>query len=125
MFFLIVSVEFDQNIKIKSDIRKSSRFLESKSHQIARSNETTDDSYSIEKQTAAISQLNRRTKLFKCKQSNKCDILASSIISSEFVYHRGFYLQIGDVVALYDLKEKEMIYFAQIRAFWTDHYGSN
>ena len=98
-----------------------------KSKQTDKTNEIKCDSDGVEERAAAAatSHINRRTKLFKSKQPDKCEILTSSIMSSDFVYHRGSYMQIGDVVALYDIDEKEMVYFAQIRAFLIDQYGSN
>lgn len=69
----------------------------------------------------------RRTKIFKSEKSQptKCQALTSTIFTSEFVFHRGFYMQVGDIVALFDTSdEKETVpYFAQIRAFLTNQYG--
>ena len=69
----------------------------------------------------------RRTKLFKSEKSPpvKGQVLMSTIFTSEFVFHRGFYMQVGDIVALFDEADEaeNTPYFAQIRAFLTDQYG--
>lgn len=69
----------------------------------------------------------RRTKVFKSENSVpvKSQVLTSTIFTSDFVFHRGFYIQVGDIVALFDVddEEEEIPYFAQIRAFLTDQYG--
>ncbi len=76
-------------------------------------------------------QKSRRTKIFKSE--NKLPVrspsLTSTIFTSEFIFHRGFYMQVGDIVALFDAEDDEeeggqsRPYFAQIRAFLTDQYG--
>lgn len=66
---------------------------------------------------------NRRNKLFKNKPPVRNEILVSKINTSDYVFHRGFYIQVGDIVALRDKDDMENIYFAQIRAFLSDQYG--
>ncbi|CAF0721092.1 unnamed protein product [Brachionus calyciflorus] len=66
---------------------------------------------------------NRRNKLFKKNRPVRNDIFVSKLNTSDYVFHRGFYIQIGDIVALRDIDEKENVYFAQIRAFLSDQYG--
>lgn len=66
---------------------------------------------------------NRRTKFFKKSEPVKREILVSKINTSEYVFHRGFYIQVGDIVALRDREDKQSIYFAQIRAFLSDQFG--
>lgn len=69
----------------------------------------------------------RRSKIFKSEKSQpvKCQVLTSTIFTSDFVFHRGFYMQVGDIVALFDVADKteNIPYFAQIRAFLTNQYG--
>ena len=69
--------------------------------------------------------VNRRTKKFKLetRAPTRHETIVSSIATSDSVYHRGFYLKIGDIVALFDIEDKETVYFAQIRAFLTDQFG--
>jgi hypothetical protein len=87
------------------------------------------DNTSLNAQHKTISPNNtrsRRSKLFKSEKSVpiKCEELISTIVTSEFLFHRGFYMQVGDIVALFDSADTERIpYFAQIRAFLTDQYG--
>ena len=50
--------------------------------------------------------------------------LVSTIATHDHVYHRGFYMKVGDIVALFDCEDKETVYFAQIRAFLVDQYGT-
>jgi hypothetical protein len=68
---------------------------------------------------------NRRTKKFKLETQAplKCETLVSKITTSDYVFHRGFYMQIGDIVALFDKDDKDTIYFAKIRAFLIDQCG--
>lgn len=123
------NAETDEANSDSKQTRKSTRSLKSKSKQANKTTETKNgsdgggDEEKPSHETSTMSIANRRTKLFKSKQPDKCEIITSSIMSSEFVYHRGFYMQIGDVVALYDIEETETIYFAQIRAFLIDQFG--
>ena len=73
----------------------------------------------------ATKEMSRRSKVFKVETPapSKCEVLVSTIHTSDFVFHRGFYMQVGDVVALFDMNDKDSVYFAQIRAFLTDQYG--
>lgn len=66
---------------------------------------------------------NRRNKLFKNKPPVRNETIVSKINTSDYVFHRGFYIQVGDIVALSDKDDLENIYFAQIRAFLSDQYG--
>ena len=65
----------------------------------------------------------RRNKLFKNKPPVRNETIVSKINTSDYVFHRGFYIQVGDIVALRDKDDLENIYFAQIRAFLSDQYG--
>ena len=78
-----------------------------------------------ESRSVDINEKSRRTRSFKeeSRPPSKCETLVSTVQTSEFVFHRGFYIQIGDIVALFDLSDKDQVYFAQIRAFLTDQYG--
>jgi hypothetical protein len=73
----------------------------------------------------SITSQNRRTKLFKRKANPiRCEAKSISRLStSDYVFHRGFYIQIGDIVAMCDENDRENIYFAQIRAFLIDETG--
>ncbi|MFN9961230.1 MAG: hypothetical protein ACK55I_49765, partial [bacterium] len=77
------------------------------------------------KHETASASVNRRTKKFKqeTRPPTRHETIISSLNMSNCVYHRGFYLKIGDIVALFDLEDKESVYFAQIRAFLMDQYG--
>ena len=72
-----------------------------------------------ESQTAG----NRRNKLFKKNPPVRNEILVSKLNTSDYVFHRGFYIQVGDIVALRDQEDSDNIYFAQIRAFLSDQFG--
>ncbi len=77
-------------------------------------------------QFSPIFQKSRRTKFFKAenKLPYKSPSLTSTIFTSDFIFHRGFYMQVGDIVALYDDEDETKIpYYAQIRAFLTDQYA--
>ncbi|RNA25665.1 GATA zinc finger domain-containing 1 [Brachionus plicatilis] len=69
------------------------------------------------------SDCSRRNKLFKSRPPVRNQIFVSKINTSDYVFHRGFYMQVGDIVALRDKDDLENIYFAQIRAFLSDQYG--
>jgi hypothetical protein len=67
---------------------------------------------------------NRRSKLFKKKNTPvRCETSVSRFCDSDYAFHRGFYITVGDIVALTDQIDKSNIYFAQIRAFMVDEYG--
>jgi len=69
--------------------------------------------------------VNRRTKKFKqeVKAPTRIETFITKPVNSDYVFHRGFFMQIGDIVALYDASNPEDFFFAQIRAFFTDQYG--
>lgn len=69
--------------------------------------------------------VNRRTKKFKqeVKAPVKIEMFITKPVNSDYVFHRGFFMQIGDIVALYDASNPDDFFFAQIRAFFTDQYG--
>lgn len=71
-------------------------------------------------------EVNRRTKKFKLetKVPSKSNTLVSKVTNNDHVFHKGLYLKIGDIVALYDIDDKETIYFGQIRGFLNDQYAS-
>jgi hypothetical protein len=69
-----------------------------------------------------ISNKSRRNNIFKRFKPKKLQVVAScSVNTSEHVFHRGFYLQIDDIVSLLD---DDGIFYAQIRGFLTDQYAS-
>jgi hypothetical protein len=96
-------------------LRKSMRTSKNK-----KNNESSNDS-----NTNIPISTNRRTKKFKLETQAplKFETLVSKITTSDYVFHRGFYMQIGDIVALFDNDDKDTIYFAKIRAFLTDQCG--
>lgn len=102
--------------------RKSNRNNNNKSNS---SKQDVKNSKKLEPIEPAVitNQTNRRSKLFKRATPVKNEILESSIVSSDYVLYKGFYYQIGDIVALFDLDDRDTIYFAQIRAFLTDQFG--
>lgn len=120
----------------KTTLRKSSRFAKTlnnnstKQHQ-QQNNKTKKQSKQIineenDSDNTSDGSSSRRNKLFKNqnRRPNKNEACTlHTVVTSDFVFHRGVYMQIGDVVALYDLTETDTIYFAQIRAFITDQYG--
>ena len=67
----------------------------------------------------------RRTQVFKknTPPPSKSELLTATICTTEYVFHRGFYMQVGDIVALFDEEEHDQVYFAQIRAFMIDQFG--
>jgi hypothetical protein len=72
-------------------------------------------------------EVNRRTKKFKLETKvplKSADTLVSKVASSDCVLHKGLYLKIGDIVALYDIEDRETIYFGQIRGFLSDQYAN-
>ena len=108
-------------------VRKSARVTKSKFAEINLNNNNTYSQNSNEsKKTPKIEQsVNRRTKKFKqeTRPPTRHETIISNLNMSNSVYHRGYYLKIGDIVALFDLEDKETVFFAQIRAFLTDQYG--
>ena len=69
---------------------------------------------------------NRRSKFFKKKAKPPVKLCETSVLrltNSEYVFHRGVYMQMGDIVALLDKVDNTNIYFAQIRAFMVDECG--
>lgn len=118
-----------------SVLRKSSRSttLKKKANDTIKEeeNDSSEGKYTENNKTSqanGVSQqstTNRRTKKFKLETAAplKCETLVSRVVTSDYVFHRGFYLQIGDIVALFDKEDTETIYFAKIRAFLTDQCG--
>lgn len=104
----------------QKNTRKSTRFLKTKPNLKTKKSEQKEPSKSEQDQA----HINRRSKLFKKNPPIRHETIESTILTSEYVIHRGFYMQIGDIVALFDVIDKDMIYFAQIRAFLTDQFGA-
>lgn len=99
----------------------------------------------VETNKSNAANINRRTKLFKNRRVNpprryeSTAPLVHKIYTQEYAFHRGFFLKIGDIVALRGicndtntmrkndsddgLAAAANIYFAQIRAFMCDQYG--
>ena len=67
----------------------------------------------------------RQNKLFRSERTIPINnqALRASIVKSDFLFHRGVYMQVGDIVALFDYSSGDFPYFAQVRAFLTDQYG--
>ena len=107
-----------------SVVRKSARVTKSKFAEINNNNTNSNDSNS-KKIVKVEPAVNRRTKKFKqeTRPPHRHETIISSLNMSNSVYHRGYYLKIGDIVALFDFEDKDTVYFAQIRAFLTDQYG--
>jgi hypothetical protein len=111
-----------------TNVRKSARVSKSKFAEININNHSNEmnnaNNQKAKNETASVS-VNRRTKKFKqeTRPPTRHETIISSLNMSNCVYHRGFYLKIGDIVALFDLEDKESVYFAQIRAFLIDQYG--
>ncbi len=131
------TTEQEETSSTTTTLRKSSRFTKTlnnnstKQHQ-QQNNKTKKQSKQIineennDSDNTSDGSSSRRNKLFKNqnRRPNKNETCTlHSVVTSDFVFHRGVYMQIGDVVALYDLTEIDKIYFAQIRAFITDQYG--
>lgn len=89
-----------------------------------------------DKKANSSNNTNRRTKLFKNKRANpprryeSTAPLVYKIHPQDYAFHRGFFLKLGDIIALRasnDLSNNQndlpTIYFAQIRAFMCDQYG--
>ena len=127
----------------QENTRKSARILKSKQNDDSQT-QTSVSGLSLESASAAAAaaikaepsdslltiesttgSMNRRTKCFKRKTALpvKVQTSVSKLSKSEYVFHRGFYMQIGDIVALVDESERDSIYFAQIRAFLIDERG--
>lgn len=99
-------------------VRKSSR--------ISKSLAKTKSCSSEPAEVTSNGNTSRRNRLLKSKQPvplRRCDTFVSKIHTSDYVFHRGFYMKVGDIVALLDKLDPELIYFAQIRAFLVDQYG--
>jgi hypothetical protein len=79
-----------------------------------------DDNNSVTS-SSATNTTNRRSSIFKKIKPKKQDLTSCSVNTSEFVFHRGLYLQIDDIVSLFDGQD---VYYAQIRGFLTDQYAS-
>ncbi|KAG8443158.1 hypothetical protein GDO86_011822 [Hymenochirus boettgeri] len=62
-----------------------------------------------------------RRHIFKLKNPIKAPEAVSTIITSESIFHKGIYYQIGDVVSVVD-EEDGKAYYAQIRGFIQDQY---
>lgn len=120
--------------------RKSARILKSKqneintptSQDIKQEDEETENTVTTVSTATSVAAANsenkptnRRTKLFKKKTKPpvRCQTSVSRLTTSDYVFHKGFYLQVGDIVALLDRADPENLYFAQIRAFLVDDLG--
>ncbi|XP_018413088.1 PREDICTED: GATA zinc finger domain-containing protein 1 [Nanorana parkeri] len=62
-----------------------------------------------------------RRHIFKLKNPIKAPESVSTIVTSESLFHKGLYYQIGDVVSVIDEEDGQM-YYAQIRGFIQDQY---
>lgn len=62
-----------------------------------------------------------RRHIFKLKNPIKAPEAVSTIVTSESLFHKGLYYQIGDVVSVIDEDDGKM-YYAQIRGFIQDQY---
>ncbi|NP_001163977.1 GATA zinc finger domain-containing protein 1 [Xenopus tropicalis] len=62
-----------------------------------------------------------RRHIFKLKNPIKAPEAVSTIVTSESIFHKGLYYQIGDVVSVVD-EEDGKTYYAQIRGFVQDQY---
>ncbi|XP_075443484.1 GATA zinc finger domain-containing protein 1 [Ascaphus truei] len=62
-----------------------------------------------------------RRHIFKLKNPIKAPEAVSTIVTSEFLFHKGVYYQTGDVVSVVDEEDGKM-YYAQIRGFIQDQY---
>ncbi|XP_064410358.1 GATA zinc finger domain-containing protein 1 [Latimeria chalumnae] len=62
-----------------------------------------------------------RRHIFKLKNPIKAPEAVSTIITSESIFYKGVYYQIGDVVSVID-EEDGKTYYAQIRGFVQDQY---
>lgn len=62
-----------------------------------------------------------RRHIFKLKNPIKAPEAVSTIVTSESMFHKGLYYQIGDVVSVID-EDDGKTYYAQIRGFIQDQY---
>lgn len=62
-----------------------------------------------------------RRHIFKLKNPIKAPEAVSTIVTSESLFHKGLYYQLGDVVSVIDEDDGKM-YYAQIRGFIQDQY---
>ncbi|XP_077346926.1 GATA zinc finger domain-containing protein 1 [Lithobates pipiens] len=62
-----------------------------------------------------------RRHIFKLKNPIKAPEAVSTIVTSESLFHKGLYYQVGDVVSVIDEDDGKM-YYAQIRGFIQDQY---
>ncbi|KAM9308662.1 GATA zinc finger domain-containing protein 1 [Gastrophryne carolinensis] len=62
-----------------------------------------------------------RRLIFKLKNPIKAPEAVSTIVTSESLFYKGLYYQVGDVVSVVD-EEDGKIYYAQVRGFIQDQY---
>ncbi|XP_075683811.1 GATA zinc finger domain-containing protein 1 isoform X2 [Rhinoderma darwinii] len=62
-----------------------------------------------------------RRHIFKLKNPIKAPESVSTIVTSESIFHKGLYYQVGDVVSVID-DDDGKLYYAQIRGFVQDQY---
>ncbi|XP_050669412.1 GATA zinc finger domain-containing protein 1 [Leptidea sinapis] len=60
-----------------------------------------------------------RRSIFK-RQPLKAPTATATVVTSESLFYKGFYMQVGDIVSLIDINGGT--YYAQIRGFLTDQY---
>ena len=131
----------ESNKTTTQNLRKSARISKSKKGSELEENAETTTTIAVEESklanTSESMPINRRTKIFKKSSRPPNPIrtettLVSKLFTSELIFHRGFYLKVGDIVALVDNKstvvenepnEPPPVYFAQIRAFLCNQFG--
>ena len=113
--------------KTKNNKKRSSRLnikrlnhQQNKVHEENNLSSSQNDDNSSTNSTSTLNSKNRRNSIFKKTRPKKVEISSCSVNTAEFVFHRGFYLQIDDIVSLFDGHD---LYYAQIRGFLTDQYA--
>jgi hypothetical protein len=111
--------------KLRKSTRINSNNLNGTQNNSQYQNESSNTNIAFAQLKEESGSVNRRTKKFKqeVKAPVKREVSIAKPVNSDYVFHRGFFMQIGDIVALYDAFNPDDFFFAQIRAFFTDQYG--
>ncbi|KAK6620384.1 hypothetical protein RUM43_014201 [Polyplax serrata] len=118
---LILSQQKEENLSNKnqnSDSSSTSKIMLRKSTRMTRNYKTRLNPYALPKPLAPKGK--GRRNIFK-KMPMKAPSAVATTVTSNYIFYKGSYMQVGDVVQVEDINGG--IFYAQIRGLMTDAYG--
>uniref|UniRef100_A0A1A9X0P3 GATA zinc finger domain-containing protein 1 n=1 Tax=Glossina brevipalpis TaxID=37001 RepID=A0A1A9X0P3_9MUSC len=117
----VVTIENKNNIGEEKRLRKSTRTTRFKTKlNNANTNSSSEKTSSSGGSTKILCKGRNRRSLFK-RTPFKTPLAQATTHSAQSVFHKGSYLQVGDIVSLVDGENN--VYYAQIRGLLVDSYS--